>query len=272
MVTPTVTLAAPIHKRVRQHLATFGVPNYFMIGLQGSQNYGLETENSDIDTKMLVLPTFSDFVKNNEPISTTKIMPNEEHCDVKDIRKYWELLRKQNINFVELIFTNYIIVHPEYEKFWKEIRDNREAIARYNPYRAVKSMKGMSLEKYNALTHRYPSKEAVIDKFGYDPKQLHHIVRLKYFIEDYTEGLPYEFCLRPHRQKELRELKNEGLKDASVEYVKEYAFEALSEINRVADWYCSNTTPGGNPEVDEFLDGILEQILTYHFKKELISR
>ena len=45
---------------------------------------------------------------------------------------------------------------------------HREAIAHYDIHRAIKSMKGIALEKYHAMEHRYPSKIDIIDKYGYD--------------------------------------------------------------------------------------------------------
>jgi hypothetical protein len=42
----------------------------------------------------------------------------------------------------------------------------------------------MSKEKVVALEHPYPTTLAKIEKFGYDPKQLNHIIRLNYFINN----------------------------------------------------------------------------------------
>ena len=56
-------------------------------------------------------------------------------------------------------------------------------------------MKGTASEKYFALEHKYPSKIEIIERFGYDPKQLHHLVRMKYFIKNYIEGKRYAECL-----------------------------------------------------------------------------
>lgn len=71
--------------------------NWVGLFLQGSQNYGLDYEGSDIDTKAIVLPTFSDFVLNAKPVSTTHIMENNEHVDFKDIRLMFDCIKKQNI-------------------------------------------------------------------------------------------------------------------------------------------------------------------------------
>ena len=76
--------------------------------LQGSQNYNLDYEGSDIDTKVIVIPNFTDFVLNAKPISTTHIMENDEHVDFKDIRLMFDCIKKQNVNFVEILFTPYL--------------------------------------------------------------------------------------------------------------------------------------------------------------------
>ena len=43
----------------------------------------------------------------------------------------------------------------------------------------------MCYEKQKALCHPYPTIKWKIDKWGYDGKQLHHIIRLKDFIDNY---------------------------------------------------------------------------------------
>lgn len=57
-----------------------------MVALQGSQNYGLDYEGSDVDTKALLVPSFEDIVFNKKPISTTHVRHNDEHIDLKDVR------------------------------------------------------------------------------------------------------------------------------------------------------------------------------------------
>lgn len=46
----------------------------------------------------------------------------------------------------------------------------------------------MIMEKYSALRHPYPSIVHKIERFGYDPKQLHHIIRLHTIMERYIHG------------------------------------------------------------------------------------
>jgi predicted nucleotidyltransferase len=190
-----------IMKRVEEHykeaLEYFPEDRIVGIFLQGSQNYGLDTENSDIDTKLIVTPTFNDLAFNLKPVSTTHIRENNEHIDFKDIRLMLQTFRKHNINFIEILFTPYYILNPRYEYFWEQLIAKREMIARSNPLASFKAMRGVALEKYHALSHPYPSKADILKIYGYDPKQLHHLVRIDRFMEAFMDDNTYEDCLIP---------------------------------------------------------------------------
>ena len=113
----TITKAASgIQEHYLESKQYFAKNNIVGIFLQGSQNYGLETEDSDIDTKLITTPTLNDFIYNRKPISTTHFRANGEHIDFKDIRLMFDTFRKQNLNFIEILFTNYKIINPMYEK------------------------------------------------------------------------------------------------------------------------------------------------------------
>lgn len=190
-----------IMKKVEEHykeaLEYFPEDRIVGIFLQGSQNYGLDTENSDIDTKLIVTPTFNDLAFNLKPVSTTHIRENNEHIDFKDIRLMLQTFRKHNINFIEILFTPYYILNPRYEYFWEQLIAKREMIAHSDPLATFKAMRGVALEKYHALSHPYPSKADILAKYGYDPKQLHHLLRIDRFMEAFMDDNTYEDCLIP---------------------------------------------------------------------------
>ena len=172
-----------VWEHYKEALEHFSEDRIVGIFYQGSGNYGLDYEGSDVDTKLIVTPTFEDIAMNKKAVSTTHIRENEEHIDFKDIRLYMETFRKQNLNFLEILFTPYEIINPAYAAEWFRLYQAREQIARMNPWRAVKSMKGIALEKYHAMEHEYPSKMDVLAKYGYDPKQLHHAYRLLFMLD-----------------------------------------------------------------------------------------
>ena len=51
----------------------------FGVFLVGSQNYGLDDENSDVDTRAVVLPTLYELATNKPPVSTTLMFPKYLH-------------------------------------------------------------------------------------------------------------------------------------------------------------------------------------------------
>lgn len=242
------------------------------IFIQGSQNYGLDYEGSDIDTKCIVTPTFEDIAFNKKPISTTHIRKNEEHIDLKDIRLYINCFEKQNLNFLEILFTPYKIVNPQYAKFWQELVDAREAIAHYDIHRAIKSMKGIALEKYHAMEHRYPSKVDIIDKYGYDSKQLHHLLRVEEYLSRYIRGESYEHCLIPtyeHAQFLMSIKANNDF--FSLDQARELADTSIENIEAMCDYGLDKYPEGQNEEVEKLFKKVQYEIMKFATALELVE-
>lgn len=246
-----------ILSRLNEHweesLETFNESRILGLFLQGSQNYGLDYENSDVDTKLIILPTLKEIAFNKKPVSTTHVRANEEHIDFKDFRLYIQTFRKQNLNFLEILFTPFQIVNSTYRPYWDRLVEHREEITHYNPYQAVKSMKGIAMEKYHAMEHEYPSKVDILTKFGYDPKQLHHLLRVEEYLGRYINGEPYEDCLHPRRPDYLIDVKRGyyGLETARV-----VANTAMENITRVTEDFCAKVENKPDLKVDKLLDEV----------------
>jgi predicted nucleotidyltransferase len=238
---------------------------YEIVGvfLQGSQNYELDYERSDIDCKAIILPKFEDIVLNNKPVSTTIVLENNEHIDVKDIRLMFDCFKKQNINFVEILFTKYKIMNLKYQTLFQSLFDNNEMIAHYNNYASVNCMSGMSMEKYKALEHPYPATLEKIEKYGYDPKQLHHIIRLNEFIKRYIQGVPYKDCLISLQKDYLINVKK-GLH--TLEEARIIAKTMDEEISRIKKDYMQNEKLVVNNQVEQILNDVLVYIMRINFK------
>lgn len=71
-----------IMERVQEHydeaLKYFKEEQIVGIFLQGSQNYTLDIPESDVDTKLIVVPSFKDIALNKHLVSTTHIRENTE--------------------------------------------------------------------------------------------------------------------------------------------------------------------------------------------------
>lgn len=243
-----------------------------MVGLflQGSQNYDLDTPESDIDTKLIVLPSFKQIALAKQPVSTTHIRANNEHTDWKDIRLYIETFRKQNLNFLEILFTDYKILNKDYESYWKILECNREGIARMNPYRAIKSMQGIAREKYHAMEHRYPSKTDIIDKYGYDGKQVHHLMRVEDYMTRYIAGEKYKKCLKPTVSKVPRMMDYKALDKIPLKEAREEARETLDRIDIMATRFCAEHEDKEDLYHRQLLEDVSYMIMESAIKRELL--
>lgn len=258
-----------VQDQIMQHYNKLVSLGYNVVGvfLYGSQNYELDYEGSDVDSKAIVLPTLNDIVLNRQPVSTTIDMGDNCLCDVKDIRKMFECFKKQNINFIELLFTQYYVLNPIYEDLYRPMLDNAEKIARYNNYASVNCMCGMALEKYNALTHPYPSIKDKIEKWGCDPKQLHHILRLKDFIVRYCEGETYRTILIPKNKEKLLDIKVNY--HYELEYSKKLAKDTCDWIKNYKDEYMANNSVEINKEAEDIMTKVMTELITFSIKNEV---
>lgn len=252
------------------HEAQSLVPREHIVGIfyQGSGNYGLDYEGSDVDTKCIITPAFKEIALARKSMNTTHIRANNEHIDMKDIRLYIQTFRKQNLNFLEILFTPYCWFPNEHFFYqWQRLVDYREEITHYNPVRSVKSMKGIAAEKYHAMEHRYPSRIEIIDKFGYDPKQLYHLLRVAEFLDRYMAEEPFAECLKSKQADYLKKVK-EGcvpLEEARVLATAKYNYIS----NRCDNFIAVHEKDEINKEVDELLEDVSYEIMKISVQQDI---
>lgn len=228
--------------------------------LQGSQNYGMAHSGSDVDTKSLVIPSFRDLCRNAKTVSYTHVRENNEHIDIKDVRLMFQNFLKQNINMVELMFTNYYVVEPEYKNIWETLLTYRETVVRYNPVQGINCCAGMAYEKMKALKHPYPSLIDKIEKYGYDPKQLHHILRMEDFIQRFfMDGEKFADCLIPTDKEYLLSVKTEAM---PLFYAEDKAKKAVENIDAMKSAFLKR-----EHEVNEHIPELLHEVVEMIFRK-----
>ena len=265
-----IKTASGIQEHYLESKQYFAENNIVGIFLQGSQNYGLETEDSDIDTKLITTPTLNEFIYNRKPMSTTHVRANKEHIDFKDIRLIFDTFRKQNLNFIEILFTDYKIINPMYAKEWNKLIAANEIIAHYNPYFAVKAMSGIALGKRYALTKETEAHKEAFEKFNYDPKQLYQLVRIDEYLDKYIAGAPYKECLCPANPQYLKDIKT-GL------YLREEAIkvadEHMAHINEICIPYTKDSEFNHtNEEAENLLQEVQAEIIKKSIAFELEER
>jgi len=244
--------------------------------LQGSQNYGLDeySDNykSDIDSKAIVLPHFRDFVYEKQPISKVEILDNNEHIDVKDIRVMFEMFTKENISYIELLYTKYKIINPKYLLYMQKVFDRRKDIAEINVNQFLRCIVGMSGNKVKALCHPYPNLIEKIEKYGFDGKQLSHCVRLYEFISRYTRGVPIEQCYFTQDKELLMNLKKQLTAKGDRVMTKDEAVAAASfyfEQTKLMESLHLMKEDKVNYETIDFLNKIKYDILKKKFMEDI---
>lgn len=228
-------------------------PENKIIGIfvSGSQNYGLADENSDVDTKLIITPSINDFVFNRSPVSSTHILENNEHIEIKDVRLMFNCYKKQNINFIETLFTNYYILNPIYEDIFAPLMNN-ENIPRYDEEATLYCVKGMIETNYRQLAGTRTQRPEIVEKFGYNPKKLDNILRLQEFAQSYINGASYLECIRSIYPEYHKKIKREKIDDIKLVY--NLAENAQSSTNQLIDNYFASHKLIKNKEVEKLLD------------------
>ena len=229
--------------QVHHDLTESGYTVYTIV-LKGSQNYNLHDSESDIDLTAIVIPTLRDII-NHKTISTKLIYPFGEVV-IHDIIHFNNILYKGNPGYIEMVHSQYQL--GEDLSIFKDYKINPKALL------------GMALEKQKALTHRYPSREHMIDKFGYDPKQLHHIIRLSHiaFVLQIDDNFTY-VVYDKNRREMLGIKRGNGACSTGAQI---QAIEAIKDIRR----YTNNNETLSTWEQIEKVD-ILPLVESYLIKE-----
>lgn len=262
-----------INKRLQSDYDYLCSLGYNVIGvmLQGSQNYGLHYDGSDIDTKAIVIPSFNDFCIGKKMTSKTIVLDSNEHIDVKDIRLMHDCFRKSNINFLEILFTEFKLMNPVYQNVYQVMFDNANKIAHANTFAAINCMAGMVFEKHKALEHRYEGLVEKIDKFGYDPKQLHHIMRVYNLMERYMKGELFSDCLHEKQDKFLVSVKDtsSGSTLYTLEEARILADSFKTHTKLLKTHYFDNNKLVVDIETYEMMQQVVIDVFKLAFRNEL---
>ena len=217
-----------IYKKIaeqKKYLEDLGY-NVLYIGLYGSQNYNLDDENSDIDLRAVILPTLEQIIKRD--IVSKKYETNIGDIDVKDVFTYYDVVKKGNFSFIEPMQTQWFIG----DKYLRELFGK-------TPLNYM-SCKGDMYSKAKVFRHPYPSKEKEISKWGYDPKQLHHIFRLLDLLELKDESISYLKYDKNNKQRQwLYDIKKN--KNDIIETLHSAKYIDISTVDTIKSWIDENT-------------------------------
>ena len=118
-----------IIEAIKKHHEYVKARNYevVMTVLIGSQNYHLDTNNSDIDTFTFVLPSAEDLALAREPVRG-EFEVEDGKCMYKDIRLALNLLKKTSPNSIECFASKNYYYEPKYATILSKYLNNEEVL------------------------------------------------------------------------------------------------------------------------------------------------
>lgn len=213
------------------------------IGLYGSQNYNLDDELSDIDVKAIILPSLRDIIFRK--VTSTTIECEKGNIDVKDLLTFYDVIKKGNFSYIESINADYSIGDKYIKELFKQIKVNK------------KSMLGAMYEKRKALTHEYPSKTEVFTRWGFDPKQHHHILRLYDLLEynlRYNDDKSYlTYADNDIRRQELINFKR-NTNNIAKTIIEENSDEIINRARELIDYNYSYEVINLDNEINNYIE------------------
>lgn len=222
--------ATKINERLAAHAAAVKkrFPNnpIFYLALYGSQNYKIDTPDSDVDTKCIILPTTDEIILGKNKISE-EVEVDGEICCVKDIREMFANYYNGNINFTETLFTKYYYIEDsKYLSLINCFRDEAELIATRDPIVIADMITGMVFNKMGRFEDN--------SELGYNVKHLKTIYRLRCFICTFYEADRFEEALVPNdiQRTEIRDIMAGKY---WYERAKEYAEDCVKVIKDYRD-------------------------------------
>lgn len=253
-----------VMKRVREHyeIAKSIFPEDLIVGvfLYGSQNYNMGDEQSDVDTKVLVVPSLADVVCARRPVAFEHHCDNGEYLCFTDIREFVYQIRKQNPNSMEPLFTKYYVLNPVFRGVWYDLWSQREDFARLNTCKAMDTMRHMANKEYHQMK-----------KNGFDCKKLATMFRIEKMMYDYEIGCKYEDVLKPDQADFFLKVKRGKFVDDNEQGMR-LAEDSYEAINRCADRYLKYVPDVYNEEVSEKLMKTLTDFICMHLGYEIEVR
>ena len=211
-----------------------------MTALFGSQNYNLNSENSDVDTKSIIVPelgdwTWGDLGKYNK----TLVLENGEHAETKNITDMCKQYMKGNINFLETLYTEYVDIAPGWEWLYDSFLSVRNAVSHFNVRKMAECWLGY---EYQALERAFYSTSKALgyqEDVGYNPKSLMNAFRIKEsFIRFFEFNRPFDEAIdMTEMRSSLLDIKTNPMpRDIAMVYGK----DLTKWLNKEDEWVKQN--------------------------------
>ena len=239
-------------ERVKLHyqraIEHYGKENVLGVFLYGSQNYHCDLDSSDVDTKCILIPDLYHLAIKPYDVKHLHIPRGEENevCECMTIMHMVSNWKKQNPNFLEILFTDYCIVNSMYEDIWEDIKSCREEIARYDVNKGLKSIAGQALHTLKENPH--------------SGKKQGNAFRLAYLLDRYQKGKDYLSCLVPPV----------GICDFVKRYKAGNSLMDTTQVTKLVEYFDEITKNKTDYPIHTELDKVLDDLILKAIQERMI--
>lgn len=233
--------------------------NCFGLFLKGSQNYGLDTPESDVDLVALLVPTNKDLYRNRK-LPTKTIEYKYGLISLMDVRDFVNQLYKGSPQALELMCTEYYLVTEDKSKraleLWQNFTYyNTNFLSRINPMQTLAALLGQ-LKSYRSKLEK---------QVGADDKNLMHCARLSYLIVKYCkhENHSYASYLKPNMFYST--YRGAKMNEETLRLADGYVDTALDAVKTCKDLHASVEFYEDWLEDFNFLDSFVEEVLNLRY-------
>jgi len=218
-------------------------PNWVFMSVVGSHNYGTATDKSDIDVKMVVMPTFKEFYYNkfNRTSKGGPDTPVDYTCH--PLHEYIRHSFKGNMNFWEVFFSNNLTINDYYPDLRELLPDIRDAI-RENFVPNFNANLGMAIQKHNSFLKMWDLYNSQVGTDHFELwldrllKEAQHSIRILEFLSAYANGRFTIKSLCSGDYLQIRSWKNID-PSRKTEYCCTFQ-RLLDEVRGYEDWFKHN--------------------------------
>lgn len=242
-----------------------------MTALFGSQNYGLDNANSDVDTKSIIVPDLNDWAWGDiDKYNTTIVMPDGSHAETKTLVDMCKQYIKSNINFIETLYTPYIDIAPCWEWLYNAFLDVRDKVSRHNLYKMAQTWLGYERQSLERAFNNTSESLGYRSDCGYNPKALMSAFRVKEsFIRFFQFNQPFDEAI------DVSDMRNYflGIKEnpMSLDVATIYKYDLLKWIESAKTYVKDNFVDKEVFNVDFYFKSLCKEVYVTLGKGEIIE-
>lgn len=203
--------------------------------VNGSQNYNLSDELSDVDTISVVVPAFKRIVYNNTNVYAAHDLVNGLVV-VEDLNHFfYHRLCNGSLTGMEALFTQYYIASEDYKMEVLRLRANADMISRAYRNKFIIATRGLLASMEARM--RNPNLKYYNEEFGYNTKMLATARYAQYLLEHVISGFTIRDTIRvPDNQKNyFINLKRGLTKEESPSFTQTYLLcdDAITDMEPI---------------------------------------